>query len=64
MTNNYTSTEEFQLLRKKKGVAFYVCFLVSINIKVNMVNGKCQRDFICKNQWHEKHPIKKYIGVP
>ena len=57
-----TPSERFQLLRKK-GYCIQCLFPGAYQDKSKHRDGKCQRDFVCKHQSHEKFPIKNHVLV-
>ena len=57
-----TPSEKFQLLRKK-GYCIQCLFPGAYQDKGKHSDGRCQRDFVCKHQSHDKYPIKKHVLV-
>ena len=57
-----TPSERFQL-RRKKWYCIQCLFPYAYQDKGKHSDGKCQRDFVCKHQSHNKDPIKKHVLV-
>ena len=57
-----TPNQRFQELRRK-GFCFQCLFPGASQSTGKHSNGKCQRDFTCKHQSHDKYPIKKHVLV-
>ena len=57
-----TSNQQFQELRRK-GFCFQCLFPGASQSTGRHSDGKCQWDFTCKHQSHDKYPIKKHVLV-
>lgn len=57
-----TPGERFQLL-KSKGLCHQCLYPGANQQKGRHKDGKCQRDFVCKHQSHDKYPSKKHVLV-
>ena len=57
-----TPKERFQELRRKR-YCFQCLFPGASQSTGKHSDGKCQRDFICKNVSHDKYPTKKHVLV-
>ena len=55
-----TPKERFQELRRK-GYCFQCLFPGALQNTGKHSDGKCQRDFTCKNRSHDKYPTKKHV---
>ena len=57
-----TLNQRFQELRRK-GFCFQFLFPGASQSTGRHSDAKCQRDFTCKHQSHNKYPIKKHVLV-
>ena len=57
-----TPKERFQELRRKR-YCFQFLFPGASQSTGKHSDGKCRRDFICKNVSHDKYPTKKHVLV-